>query len=145
LSSTGTCVCRTAVSPRIDIEKLPLSETDPLSTAQEKIRNRERHAIDLEKKEIEQGLKENPLAQDVATQQAILLDYRALHEQIKREGLYQCRYSCYAKESIRYGILFGAFLALLYCKWYLTSAIFLGLFWVSRQFSPSSNLSDKLA
>ncbi|KAH7073750.1 fatty acid desaturase-domain-containing protein [Paraphoma chrysanthemicola] len=135
LSSTGTCVCRTAVSPRIDVEKLPLSETDPLNTAQEKIRNRERHAIDLEKKEIEQGLKENPLAQNVEAQQAILLDYRALHEQIKQEGLYQCRYSCYAKECVRYGILFAAFAWLLYIKWYMTSSIFLGLFWQQIMFT----------
>ncbi|KAF2031691.1 fatty acid desaturas-like protein [Setomelanomma holmii] len=135
LSSTGTCVCRTTGSPCVGVEKLPLSENDPLSTAQEKIRNRERHAIDLEKKEVEQGLKENPLAQDVETQQAILLDYRALHEQIKQEGLYQCRYSCYARESVRYGLLFAAFIGLLYIKWYLTSAIFLGLFWQQIMFT----------
>lgn len=123
-------MCRTSVTSRSDMEKLPLSENDSLSREQEKIRNRERHALDLEQKEIEQGLKDNPPI-DVETQQAILLDYRALHDKIKEEGLYQCRYSCYAKESIRYGILFGAFAALLYCKWYLTSAMFLGMFWVS--------------
>lgn len=124
LSSSGTCVCNTPAT-----DKLPLSKTDTVDTAWHKAQNREQHAIDLEKKEIEQGLKDNPPV-DVETQQAILLDYRALHEQIKAEGLYQCRYSEYAKESIRYAALFSAFLAFLHFKWYLTSALFLGLFWV---------------
>lgn len=73
------------------------------------------------------------------TQRAILADYRALHEQIKAEGLYQCRYSEYAKESLRYGLLFSAFLYLLWCKWYLTSAMFLGLFWVSLTHAPPAH------
>ena len=77
------------------------------------------------------GLEENP-SLDAETQQQILLDYRELHEQIKAEGLYQCNYSAYGWESLRYGALFAAFAYLLYSKWYLTSALFLGLFWVSQ-------------
>lgn len=99
--------------------------------------HRERYATDCEDKEIEDGLRENP-SLDAATQQAIILDYRALHERIKEEGLYQCRYSEYAKESVRYGILFAAFLYLLHCKWYITSALFLGLFWVSIFSDPTT-------
>lgn len=77
------------------------------------------------------GLRENPSV-DAETQHQILLDYRNLHEQIKAEGLYKCNYSAYGWESIRYGALFAAFAYLLYSKWFLTSALFLGLFWVSH-------------
>jgi delta8-fatty-acid desaturase len=84
----------------------------------------------MEEKEIMEGLRENP-SLDAETQQQIIMDYRALHEQIKAEGLYQCNYSAYGWESIRYGTLFTAFAFLLYSEWYLTSALFLGLFWVS--------------
>jgi delta8-fatty-acid desaturase len=59
------------------------------------------------------------------------MDYRALHEQFKSEGLYQCNYSAYAWESLRYLALFAAFGYFLHIKWYITSATFLGLFWVS--------------
>ncbi|KAF2624184.1 fatty acid/sphingolipid desaturase [Macroventuria anomochaeta] len=80
------------------------------------------------------GLRENP-SLDAETQQQILLDYRELHEQIKAEGLYQCNYSAYGWESIRYAALFAAFTYLLYSKWYLTSALFLGLFWQQIMFT----------
>lgn len=100
-----------------------------ITDQEEKRRHREQYATEQEKLEIEEGIRENP-SLDVETQKAIIEDYRALHQQIKDEGLYQCRYSEYAKESIRYALLFAAFAGLLYIKWYLTSAIFLGLFWV---------------
>jgi delta8-fatty-acid desaturase len=58
------------------------------------------------------------------------LEYRALHQQIKDEGLYQCRYSEYGKECIRYAAFFGAFLYLLHIQWYMSSAVMLGVFWV---------------
>lgn len=86
------------------------------------------------------GLRENPSV-DTETQHQILLDYRELHEQIKAEGLYKCNYSAYGWESIRYATLFAAFAYLLYSKWYLTSALFLGLFWVR----PSQFLSESFA
>lgn len=86
-----------------------------------------------------EGMRENP-SLDAETQQQILLDYRALHEQIKSEGLYQCNYREYGKECIRYALLFGAFAYLLHSEWYLTSAIFLGLYWVSHPI-PSSKPS----
>lgn len=100
-----------------------------ITAEEEKRRHREQYATEQEKLEIEEGIRENP-SLDVETQKAIIEDYRVLHQQIKDEGLYQCRYSEYAKESIRYAFLFAAFAGLLYIKWYLTSAIFLGLFWV---------------
>lgn len=120
---------------RGDPEKLPLLETEApvVDVAEMKKRHREQYAIEQEEREIDEGIRDNP-SLDVETQKAIIMDYRKLHEQIKAEGLYQCRYSAYAWESVRYAGLFAAFAYLLYCKWYLTSAIFLGLFWVSHTF-----------
>lgn len=68
---------------------------------------------------------------DPEVQQGIIERYRALHQQIRDEGLYNCRYSEYGKEMIRYSILFTSFLFALHHGWYMTSAVFLGLFWVS--------------
>jgi len=86
--------------------------------------------MEQEQKEIEIGIAENP-SLDLETQKAIIMDYRELHEQFKAQGLYQCNYKAYAWESLRYGILFASFAYLLYVKWYMSSALFLGLFWVS--------------
>ncbi|KAF1844896.1 fatty acid/sphingolipid desaturase [Cucurbitaria berberidis CBS 394.84] len=134
LMPVNSCVRRTSVTP--DPEKLPLleSEAPTIDTAEDKLRHREQFATEEEKREIEEGIRDNP-SLDVATQRAIVEDYRALHQQFKDEGLYQCRYSEYAKESLRYGFLFAAFASLLYCKWYLSSAVFLGLFWQQIMFT----------
>lgn len=125
------CVVTSSSRYASEPEKIPALavETPPTATNDGIKAHRERYGREQEEREREEGIRDNP-SLDVETQQAIITDYRALHEQIKAEGLYQCRYSEYAKESIRYGLLFAAFATLLYCKWYLTSAIFLGLFWV---------------
>lgn len=140
IGKPDSCVYRSSSRPAIDSEKLPLVDEDAqaftITAAEEKRRHREQYAIEQETHEIQQGIRENP-SLDVETQKAIIQDYRALHQQIKDEGLYQCRYSEYAKESIRYACLFAAFATLLYIKWYLTSAIFLGLFWVCLIVIPS--------
>lgn len=104
-------------------------ETSTFDTAKAKKEKRDQYAIEEEQREREEGWRDNPSC-DVETQKAIIMEYRALHEQFKSEGLYQCRYSAYAWESLRYGALFAAFGYFLYIKWYLTSATFLGLFWV---------------
>lgn len=118
----------------IDAEKLstPCEESDD-EASKEISTAREDQALTLEKKEIADGLREWP-ALDLETQQSITREYQALHEEIKARGLYKCRYSNYAIESIRYAILFGAFLYFLRSQWYITSAIFLGLFWVCLRF-----------
>jgi sphingolipid 8-(E)-desaturase len=67
---------------------------------------------------------------DMHTQRVINLKYRALHDRVAREGFYQCRYSEYGKEALRYTGLFACSLLALRSGWYLTSAAFLGLFWV---------------
>lgn len=84
----------------------------------------------LELKEINDGISEFP-SLDPETQHAITLEYRALHERIKNDGLYSCRYSEYGKELIRYSLLFTCFILLLRAGWYLSSAVLLGMFWVS--------------
>jgi delta8-fatty-acid desaturase len=127
LSPIDGCVNRSRTP---DPEKQPLLRSEaPLPPAFDKKAHRLQYATELEEKEIMDGLRENPSI-DPETQQQILLDYRELHEQIKAEGLYKCNYSAYGYESIRYATLFASFAFLLYHQWYLTSALFLGLFWV---------------
>lgn len=112
-------------------EKLPLPpvERSTYDIAKDKKAHRDQYAIEQEQREREEGWRDNPSV-DPETQKAIVLEYRALHEQFKSEGLYQCPYSAYAWESLRYLVLFAAFGYFLYIKWYITSATFLGLFWV---------------
>ena len=78
----------------------------------------------------EKGRREYPCADDVQLQQDIVHRYRALHQQVKDENLYACPYIEYGKELSRYLTLFGIFLFTLHHAWYMTSAFFLGLFWV---------------
>lgn len=138
-----SCVCSSTGKSSSDLEKLPLLENvtstrgAKKSQAQaeaEKKAHREQFAIEQEQKEIAIGLAENP-SLDPETQNAIIQDYRELHQQFKDQGLYQCNYRAYAWESLRYSILFAAFAYLLYSKWYLTSAMFLGLFWQQIMFT----------
>lgn len=79
---------------------------------------------------INQCRQEYPCPDNTAVQQDIIRRYRQLHQQVKDEGLYECRYSEYGKEMIRYTSLFGLFLFALHHEWYMTSALFLGVFWV---------------
>ena len=87
------------------------------------------HTAILKQREVEQGLLSSPSI-DLETQQNIARVYRALHEEVKVKGLYDCRFSEYGKEMIRYSLLFGLSMFLLLNRWYLTSAGVLGLFWV---------------
>lgn len=64
-------------------------------------------------------------------QLAITAKYMKLHEQIEAQGFYQCPYLEYGKEMARYLTLFAFSMYSLYKGWYLVSAFFLGLFWVS--------------
>ncbi|KAL8922148.1 MAG: hypothetical protein Q9208_005343 [Pyrenodesmia sp. 3 TL-2023] len=66
---------------------------------------------------------------DAGTQQSIVQKYRELHERVKKEGYYECRYREYAKELIRYVSIFAVFIVALRAGWYITSAALLGLFW----------------
>lgn len=126
-----TCVSRSTSKPANIPEQAPLTPTErsAYDVAREKKAHRDQYAIEQEQREREEGWRDNPSV-DPETQRAIVLEYRALHEQFKREGLYNCPYSAYAWESLRYLALFAAFGYFLHIKWYITSAMFLGLFWV---------------
>lgn len=91
--------------------------------------SREAYTAAMEQKEIADGIRSYP-SLDQQTQDAIRTEYRALHKLVQDRGLYECRYSEYGKEAIRYSIIFGGFLFFLRHEWYITSAVCLGLFWV---------------
>ena len=82
-------------------------------------------------KEIDDDTRNYP-SLDLKTQRNITLKYQALHQRVKDEGFYDCRYTEYGKEFIRYALLFAIFFTALRYEWYLTAAAFLGLFWVSQ-------------
>lgn len=63
-------------------------------------------------------------------QRDIARKYQRLHQRIHDEGLYNCPYIEYGKEMCRYTTLFALFAVTFYHQWYITSAVFLGLFWV---------------
>lgn len=80
--------------------------------------------------EINKDLDDYP-SLDASTQRGITAKYQALHQRVKDEGFYDCRYAEYGKECVRYTILLTLFFIALRAGWYMTSAAFLGFFWVS--------------
>lgn len=68
---------------------------------------------------------------DHEVQLAITAKYMKLNDEVEARGYYKCNYLEYGKEMVRYTILFGLSMLALHKAWYLTSALFLGLFWVS--------------
>jgi delta8-fatty-acid desaturase len=91
-------------------------------------------------KEIDDNVNGYP-SLDATTQRNITRKYQALHERVKNEGFYDCRYREYAQEAARYAALFSVFLVALRSGWYMTAAAFLGFFWV-RPSNPSPIRSD---
>ena len=78
---------------------------------------------------VDKALRDYP-SLDIAVQQDIVRRYRQLHQDVKDQGLYECRYIEYGKEMIRYTTLFVLFLVFLRLGWYTISAVCLGFFWV---------------
>jgi delta8-fatty-acid desaturase len=72
---------------------------------------------------------------DPQTQDNITRKYRELQKRIKAEGLYDCKYTSYGIECLRYGFFFCAFLYLLKSGWYITSAVPLACFWHQLTFT----------
>lgn len=72
---------------------------------------------------------------DPVTQARIVDRYRVLHQQVQDEGLYDCPYWKYGEECVRYSILFALFGTALYHQWYITAAIFLGIWWQQIMFT----------
>lgn len=72
---------------------------------------------------------------DYETQRDIAVRFQALHQRIRDENYYQCRYREYGKEMVRYLSLFALFIYTLRKEWYFVSACFLGLFWHQIMFT----------
>lgn len=66
---------------------------------------------------------------DAATQTDIIVKYRELDQRIKAEGLYNCNYTAYLYETVRYTLLAGLAYYFLQTQHFVLSAIFLGLLW----------------
>nr|POE93436.1 delta 8-(e)-sphingolipid desaturase [Quercus suber] len=66
---------------------------------------------------------------DMATQHEIIEKYQQLDQHIRDEGLYDCNYSAYLVEMVRYTLLAAASYYCLRQGWYIPSAMFLGMFW----------------
>ncbi|CBY02272.1 hypothetical protein IAQ61_006857 [Plenodomus lingam] len=74
-------------------------------------------------------------ALDIKTQDNITKKYRELQKRIVAEGLYECNFTSYGIECLRYSLFFCAFLYLLCNGWYITSAIPLACFWHQLTFT----------
>lgn len=83
---------------------------------------------DLTSAQIKVDLEKYP-SLSLSTQQNIIERYRQLDNQIRSVGLYDCPYSAYGIEAIRYTIIFGLFVTCLHYGQYALSGLFLGLFW----------------
>ncbi len=81
---------------------------------------------------------------DATTQQVIVQKYRELHDRVKKEGFYECRYREYVKELVQYVTIFALFIVALRAEWYMTSAALLGLFWVCIKAPSPLNRSMRL-
>lgn len=66
---------------------------------------------------------------DPETQQHVLNEYRILDAQLVQKGMYQCHYTDYLIECVRYGILLLITHALFVRGFFKLSAVFFGLFW----------------
>jgi len=97
-------------------------------------KSRDDHIQDAMDAEVEECLAKYP-SPDPTTQSAINAKYYALHEKVKEGGFYTCHYSNYAKELVRYSVLFGLFIASVNKGWYITGAVFLACFWQQIMFS----------
>ncbi|ORX92555.1 delta 8-(E)-sphingolipid desaturase [Clohesyomyces aquaticus] len=136
LLPNGNCSRRASAVLSVDPEKQPLLDLADADEPEVSAATAARlaYATEIEQKEIAEGILDYP-SLDIDTQTTIRKHYRELHDQVKARNLYQCRYSEYGRESIRYGILFAIFAYTLYTKWYMTSAVFLGLFWQQIMFT----------
>lgn len=72
---------------------------------------------------------------DAETQDRITQKYRDLQKEIQARGLYDCKYTSYGVEGLRYGTFTALFLYALYSGWYITSAIPLACVWHQLTFT----------
>ncbi|UJO21720.1 Delta 8-(E)-sphingolipid desaturase [Fulvia fulva] len=66
---------------------------------------------------------------DPATQASIIEKYKLLDQRLRDDGLYNCNYTAYLFEAMRYSFL--AFMAYFFLQksWYALSGLFLGMMW----------------
>jgi sphingolipid 8-(E)-desaturase len=83
------------------------------------------HAVQLQ---VDFDLSEYP-SLNPETQRNISINFRKLHQKVREKGLHICDVSNYSSEVVRYVALFSLFILTLRTEWYITSAVFLGLFW----------------
>ncbi|KAH8590045.1 delta 8-(E)-sphingolipid desaturase [Bisporella sp. PMI_857] len=81
-----------------------------------------------EKEDIERAIRNYP-SLDPETQHGINLKFRELHQRVHEQGLYDCHYSNYFIDLLRYLVLLGLFVVSFYKEYYLVSSCFLGCFW----------------
>lgn len=93
--------------------------------------SREEYTDQILQELVDQDLKDYP-SLEPSVQQDIVRRYRVLHQRVHDEGFYDCAYIEYAKEMARYVAIFTTSMVALHYGWYMTSACFLGLFWVCR-------------
>jgi delta8-fatty-acid desaturase len=120
---------------RADLERIDsaIDVADKLA-ATERLRTPAEYVANTIQAEIDADLAKYP-SLDFDTQREIALKFKALHERVKAEGYYQCRYIEYGKEMVRYSALFAMFIFTLKQEWYFVSACFLGLFWHQIMFT----------
>ena len=130
-SSATTCRRRVSDPERNGVSRVEIVVEAEAIRAQTE---RNGHIDDACAAEIRKCLDTYP-SPDIATQAAITAKFQALQQRVKDEGFYQCHYSNYLRESVRYASLFGLFVLCLRAHWYLASAFFLGGFWQQIMFT----------
>lgn len=118
------------VIERVD-SAVDVSYKDP---ATPRLRTQAEYIANTVQEEIDADIAKYP-SLDFDTQRDIALKFQALHQRIKDEGFYQCRFIEYGKELVRYSMLFALFIFTLKKEWYFVSACFLGLFWHQIMFT----------
>jgi delta8-fatty-acid desaturase len=116
---------------RID-SAVDVASKDPTTTA--RLRTPAEYVANTVQEEIDADIAKYP-SLDFDTQRDIALKFEALHTRVKAEGFYECRYTEYGKEMVRYSALFAMFVFTLKKEWYFVSACFLGLFWHQIMFT----------
>ena len=139
-----SCSSNETIEDEMYEEPFPLFEdtwTSPSILSTKPYTSAESYTTQAIQDEIDGDVRDYPSV-DAVTQRNIILKYQALHQRLQDEAFYDCRYSEYGKEFVRYTFLFVAFLVSLNYGWYITSAAILGLFWVSQTYFRVQTASD---
>lgn len=107
----------------------------PTAIGDEMFKNTAQAFINIaEKQDIEKAIRNYP-SLDPETQREITRKFRELHTKVREYGLYDCRYSQYGLDILRYLLLFGLFIYSFANSYYLVSSCFLGCFWQQIMFA----------